>query len=210
MFRMTTNRATSTYMAATKAAKRAAGATKAAKCAAGAAGAAAAMLPAAALAQEPAANGADTAWIIVATALVLLMTLPGLAMFYAGLVRSQAVLSVVVQCFGIACFSSVLWLAVGYSLAFGDTIGGVVGGLGKAFFAGITSDVLNGTIPEIVFAMFQMTFAVITPALIVGAYVERIKFSVVLMASAAWLLVVYSPICHWVWGGGWLAGLGVM
>ena len=210
MFRMTTNRATSTYMAATKAAKCAAGATRAAKCAAGAAGAAAAMLPAAALAQEPAANGADTAWIIVATALVLLMTLPGLAMFYAGLVRSQAVLSVVVQCFGIACFSSVLWLAVGYSLAFGDTIGGVVGGLGKAFFAGITADTLSGTIPEIVFAVFQMTFAVITPALIVGAYVERIKFSVVLMASAAWLLVVYSPICHWVWGGGWLGDLGVM
>ena len=174
------------------------------------AGLAAALFASPALAQDAAADSGDTAWIIVATALVLLMTLPGLAMFYAGLVRSQAVLSVVVHCFAIACLSSVLWLAVGYSLSFGESVGGLFGGLDKAFFSGVTADALSGTIPEIVFAVFQMTFAVITPALIVGAYVERVKFPVVLMASGAWLLVVYSPICHWVWGGGWLSGLGVM
>ena len=174
------------------------------------AGLAAALFASPALAQDAAADSGDTAWIIVATALVLLMTLPGLAMFYAGLVRSQAVLSVVVHCFAIACLSSVLWLAVGYSLSFGESVGGLFGGLDKAFFSGVTADSLSGTIPEIVFAVFQMTFAVITPALIVGAYVERIKFPAVLMASGAWLVVVYSPICHWVWGGGWLAGLGVM
>ena len=172
-----------------------------------AAGAALAPLPA--LAQDALDTG-DTSWIIVATALVLMMTLPGLAMFYAGLVRSQAVLSVIVHCFAIACVASVLWLVVGYSLAFGDSVGGVVGDLGKAFFAGVTTDALSGSIPEIVFAVFQMTFAVITPALIVGAYVERIKFPAVLLISGAWLLVVYSPVCHWVWGGGWLAQLGVM
>ena len=155
-------------------------------------------------------NSGDTSWIIVATALVLMMTLPGLAMFYAGLVRSQAVLSVVMQCFAIACLASVLWLLVGYSLAFDTTVGGVVGGVGKALFAGVTADAMSGSIPEIVFAVFQMTFAVITPALIVGAYVERIKFPAVLMISGAWLLLVYAPVCHWVWGGGWLADLGVM
>lgn len=176
------------------------------------AGLAAALFASPALAQDAAADSGDTAWIIVATALVLLMTLPGLAMFYAGLVRSQAVLSVVVHCFAIACLSSVLWLAVGYSLSFGESVGGLFGGLDKAFFASVAPGDLwpDTTIPEIVFAVFQMTFAVITPALIVGAYVERIKFPVVLMASGAWLLVVYSPICHWVWGGGWLYGLGVM
>ena len=163
---------------------------------------------------EDALVGGDTSWIIVSTALVLLMTLPGLALFYAGLVRSQAVLSVIMQCFGIACLASLLWLAVGYSLAFGDSVsvGGVAlfGGLGKAFFAGVTPDAVSGTIPEIVFAMFQMTFAIITPALIVGAYVERIKFPTVLIFSGAWLLLVYAPVCHWIWGGGWLAELGVM
>ena len=166
-------------------------------------------LPAAAQ-DAPALDSGDTAWIIVATALVLFMTLPGLAMFYAGLVRSQAVLSVIMQCFAIACLASVLWLVVGYSLAFDATVGGFVGGVGKAFFAGVTADAMSGTIPEIVFAVFQMTFAVITPALIVGAYVERIKFPAVLMISGAWLLLVYAPICHWVWGGGWLSGLGVL
>ena len=163
---------------------------------------------------EDAMIGGDTSWIIVATALVLLMTLPGLALFYAGLVRSQAVLSVIMHCFGIACLASLLWLVVGYSLAFGDSVSiggvGLFGGLGKAFFSGVTTDALSGTIPEIVFAMFQMTFAIITPALIVGAYVERIKFPTVLIFSGAWLLLVYAPICHWIWGGGWLAELGVM
>ena len=168
------------------------------------------VLPVPALAEDV-LNSGDTAWIIAASALVLFMTLPGLALFYAGLVRSQAVLSVIMQCFGIACLASVLWLVVGYSLAFDASIaGGWVGGLGKSFLAGVTPDVVSGTIPEIVFAVFQMTFAVITPALIVGAYVERIKFSAVMLFSGAWLLLVYAPVCHWVWGGGWLAGMGVM
>lgn len=172
--------------------------------------AAAATFPLPAFAQD-ALNSGDTAWIIAATALVLFMTLPGLALFYAGLVRSQAVLSVIMHCFGIACLASVLWLIVGYSLAFGDSMfGGWVGGLNKAFFAGVTSDVLSGSIPEIVFAIFQMTFAVITPALIVGAYPERMKYSAVLWVSGLWLLLVYAPVCHWVWGGGWLAEMGVM
>ena len=174
----------------------------------------AAMLPAMILPLPAMAAGAlnsgDTAWIIAATALVLFMTLPGLALFYAGLVRSEAVLSVIRQCFAIACLASVLWLAIGYSLAFGDSVAGWIGGLNKAFFAGVTSDVVSGTIPEIVFAMFQMTFAIITPALIVGAYPERMKFSAVLWMSGLWLLLVYAPVCHWIWGGGWLAEMGVM
>ncbi len=167
------------------------------------------LMPLPALAADT-LNSGDTAWIIAATALVLFMTLPGLALFYAGLVRSQAVLSVIMQCVGIACLATILWLVVGYSLAFGDSVGGWIGNLDKAFFAGVTPDVLSGSIPEIVFAVFQMTFAIITPALIVGAYVERIKFSSVLIFSGAWLLLVYAPVCHWVWGGGWLSELGVM
>ena len=151
----------------------------------------------------------DTAWIIVATALVLFMTLPGLALFYAGLVRSRSALSVIMQCVSITALASVLWLVLGYTLSFGDSQGGIIGGLGKVFFAGVQGT-QSGTIPEIVFAIFQMTFAIITPALIVGAYVERIKFSSVLVFSGAWLLFVYSPICHWVWGGGWLGELGIM
>ncbi len=155
-------------------------------------------------------NSGDTSWILVATALVLFMTLPGLALFYGGLVRSKSVLSVVMHCFSIAALASLLWVIVGYSLAFGDDIGGVVGGLDKVFFAGIATDTLRGSIPEIVFAIFQMTFAIITPALIVGAFVERTKFPSILIISSAWALLVYSPICHWVWGGGWLQELGIM
>lgn len=155
-------------------------------------------------------NSGDTAWVLAATALVLLMTLPGLALFYGGLVRSRSVLSVMMQCFAIAAAASLLWLIIGYSLSFGSDLGGVLGGVGKVFFTGGVADAQLETIPEIVFAMFQMTFAIITPALIVGAYVERIKFPAVLMVSAAWVLLVYAPICHWVWGGGWLQDLGVM
>ena len=161
-------------------------------------------------AAEAGLSAGDTAWIIAASALVLLMTLPGLAMFYAGLVRSQAVLSVIMQCFAITCVASLLWLAIGYSLAFSDSVGGIIGGLDKAFFAGVTPEALSGSIPEIVFAVFQMTFAVITPALMVGAYVERIKFQAVLILSGSWLILVYSPVCHWIWGGGWLGALGVI
>ncbi|MDG1532704.1 MAG: ammonium transporter [Paracoccaceae bacterium] len=150
-------------------------------------------------------NGADTAWIIVATALVLFMTLPGLALFYGGLVRARNVLSVFMQCFGIACLMSILWLAFGYSIAFGDS-NLYWGGLDKMFLNGVTEDSLFGTIPEILFFAFQMTFAIITPALIVGAYVERIGFGFVMVFSGLWMLIVYAPVAHWIWGGGLLAG----
>ncbi|MGX9354229.1 ammonium transporter [Roseobacteraceae bacterium S113] len=149
--------------------------------------------------------GADTAWIIVATALVLFMTLPGLALFYGGLVRSRNVLSVFMHCFTIACVMSVLWLAVGYSIAFGDG-NAYWGGLGKAFLNGVDADTVSGTIPEVLFFAFQMTFAIITPALIVGAYVERIGFGFVVVFSSLWMLLCYAPVAHWIWGGGLLAG----
>jgi Amt family ammonium transporter len=154
-------------------------------------------------------NGADTAWIIVATALVLFMTLPGLALFYAGLVRARNVLSVLMQCMAIACLMSILWLVAGYSIAFGPGESGYWGGLGKAFLSGVDSETLSGTIPEVLFFAFQMTFAVITPALIVGAYVERIGFGFVLLFSALWMLLCYAPVAHWVWGGGILADGGL-
>ena len=153
-------------------------------------------------------NAADTAWIIVATALVLFMTLPGLALFYGGLVRARNVLSVFMQCYAIACLMSVLWLVVGYSIAFGDG-GAVWGGLGKAFLAGVTVDSLAGTLPEVLFFAFQMTFAIITPALIVGAYVERVGFGFVLVFSGLWMLFCYALVVHWIWGGGFLADGGI-
>jgi Amt family ammonium transporter len=156
-------------------------------------------------------NGADTAWIIVATALVLFMTLPGLALFYGGLVRARNVLSVLMQTISIACLMSILWLVAGYSIAFGD--GGALnaywGGLGKMFLSGVDADTLSGTIPEVLFFAFQMTFAVITPALIVGAYVERIGYGFVMLFSALWMLFCYAPVAHWVWGGGMLADGGI-
>jgi Amt family ammonium transporter len=154
-------------------------------------------------------NEANTAWILVSTALVLLMTLPGLALFYAGLVSSKNTLSTLAQCFVIACIASIIWFVCGYSLAFnGDGL--YFGNLDKMFLSGINIDSLSGDIPETLFVMFQMTFAIITPALIVGAYVERIKFSAVILITAIWLILVYSPVTHWVWGGGWLAQMGVM
>jgi ammonium transporter, Amt family len=160
----------------------------------------------------PAADTGDTAWLITATALVLFMTLPGLALFYAGLVRTKNVLSILIQCFAISCVVSLLWLAVGYSLAFSD--GGsaqdFIGGLDKAFLAGVARETVSGTIPESVFFMFQMTFAIITPALVIGGFAERMRFGAVLWFAVLWLLIVYVPIAHWVWGGGWLAKLGVM
>ena len=152
----------------------------------------------------------NTAWIITATALVLFMTLPGLALFYAGLVRKKNVLSVLMQCISVACLASVLWLVIGYSLAFGDG-NQWIGDTSKMFLSGIGRDTLSGDIPETVFFAFQMTFAVITPALIVGAYVERIKFSAVLLFSGLWLLIVYAPVTHWIWAGnGWLFQAGLL
>jgi len=151
----------------------------------------------------------NTAWILTSTALVLFMTLPGLALFYGGLVKSKNILSVLMQCIAIACLASLIWLGVGYSLAFADG-SQWVGGLQKAFFSGIERGSLSGDIPESVFFMFQMTFAIITPALMVGAYVERIKFSAVLLFSGLWLIMVYAPVTHWIWGGGWLAEMGIL
>jgi len=151
----------------------------------------------------------DTAWVTAATALVLFMTLPGLALFYAGLVQPRNVLSVLMHCFAIACLSSILWFLLGYTIAFGEVGHGWWGGLEHAFLAGIGLESLAGTIPENLFAAFQMTFAIITPALVVGAFVERVRFLPVLIFSGFWLLLVYAPVTHWVWGGGFLAEMGV-
>lgn len=154
-------------------------------------------------------NPADTAWIIVATALVLFMSLPGLALFYGGLVRGRNVLSVFMQVYSIAALMSVLWLAFGYTIAFGSGKSGYWGGLEKAFLIGVDADSLSGTLPEVLFFAFQMTFAVITPALIVGAYVERVGFGFVLVFSGLWMLLCYAPVVHWIWGGGFLADGGI-
>jgi Amt family ammonium transporter len=166
-------------------------------------------LPGMAVAQDTLDSG-DTAWMLTSTALVLFMTIPGLSLFYAGMVRAKNALSVMMQCFAITCTMSVLWVLYLYSLAFGDDIAGVVGNLDKAFMAGVTVDSLSGTIPESVFSMFQMTFAIITPALIVGAFAERMKFSAMLVFMILWVSIVYAPVAHWVWGGGWLGSDGVL
>jgi ammonium transporter, Amt family len=158
---------------------------------------------------EEAGSSGDTAWILTATALVLFMTLPGLSLFYGGLVRSKNVLSVLMQCFVITCLVSLLWLLLGYSLAFSDG-NGLIGGFDKVLFAGIAQDTMLGTIPEMAFAMFQLTFAIITTALVVGGFAERMRFSAVMLFSALWVMLVYVPVCHWVWGGGWLAEMGAM
>ena len=169
-----------------------------------------ALLPGMAMAEEAALNGANTAWILTATALVLFMTLPGLALFYGGLVRSKNVLSILMQCFAIAGIASILWLLVGYSIAFTDGNGGWVGGFSNILFANIEEGTVSGDLPESLFALFQMTFAIITPALIIGGFAERMKFSAVLLFSTIWLLVVYAPVTHWVWGGGWLGEMGLL
>ena len=157
-------------------------------------------------------NGANTSWILTSTALVLFMTIPGLSLFYAGLVRSKNVLSVLMQCFAITCMASLIWLVCGYSMAFGDggSLQWFIGNFDNFLMGNISEDSMSGDIPESVFAMFQMTFAVITPALIVGAFAERMRFSAMLLFSALWLLAVYSPITHWVWGGGWLGEMGLL
>jgi Amt family ammonium transporter len=157
-------------------------------------------------------DAANTAWMLCASGLVLFMTLPGLALFYAGLARAKNVLSILMQCFAITCIVTLAWVAVGYSIAFGD--GGAsnawFGGLGKAFLAGIGVATVKGTIPETVFVMYQMTFAIITPALVIGAYAERVRFSGMMLFSLLWLLAVYCPVAHWVWGDGWLQKMGLM
>jgi Amt family ammonium transporter len=154
-------------------------------------------------------NSGDTAWMLTSTALVLFMTLPGLALFYAGLVRNRNVLSVAMQCFAIACMVSVIWVVFGYSMAFGNSaLNGLVGDLSKVWLAGVGVDALAGSYPETVFVMFQLTFAIITPALIVGAFAERMRFSAMLMFTGMWVVIVYFPVAHWVWGGGWLGAMG--
>jgi ammonium transporter, Amt family len=157
-------------------------------------------------------NSGDTAWILTSTALVLFMTIPGLSLFYGGLVRVKNVLSVLMQCFALTCLMSLLWVVMGYTIAFGsDGVeqGRWIGDFGNLFLAGMTMDSMNGSIPSTLFASFQMTFAIITPALIVGSFAERMRFSSMLLFSAIWMLVVYAPICHWVWGGGWLGTMGL-
>ena len=154
-------------------------------------------------------NGANTAWILTATALVLMMTLPGLSLFYGGLVRVKNILSILLQCFAVTCVASLLWLFVGYSMAFSEG-NGFVGGFDNILMGAVTEGAMVGDIPESVFAMFQMTFAIITPALIVGGFAERMRFSSMLVFSGLWLLVVYAPITHWVWGGGWLYEMGLL
>jgi len=168
------------------------------------------LLPSMALADE--LNSGDTAWILTSTVLVLFMTIPGLALFYGGLVRSKNVLSVLMQCFAITCMVSIMWLVFVYGLAFGDggSMNKWIGNLDQLMLGGIARDSMIGTIPETVFSMFQLTFAIITPALIVGAFAERMKFSAMLWFSAIWLVVVYAPVTHWVWGGGWLGDLGLL
>ena len=157
-------------------------------------------------------NAANTSWILTSTALVLFMTIPGLSLFYGGLVRSKNVLSVLMQCFAITCLASIIWFAFGYSLAFGNggSMNAYIGNLDNIFLANLTEDSMTGDIPESVFAMFQMTFAIITPALIIGAFAERMRFSAMLLFSGLWLVLVYAPITHWVWGGGWLGEMGLL
>ena len=157
-------------------------------------------------------NGADTSWILTSTALVLFMTIPGLSLFYAGLVRTKNVLSVLMQCFSICCLASVIWLVFGYSMSFSEhgSLNQWMGGFSNLFLSEVSRDSMSGTIPETVFVMFQMTFAIITPALVIGGFAERMKFSAMLWFTALWLTLVYFPVCHWVWGGGWLADKGVL
>jgi Amt family ammonium transporter len=154
-------------------------------------------------------DAANTAWILTSTALVLFMTLPGLALFYGGLVRAKNALSVLMQCFSIACAVTLVWVLFGYSIAFGEG-NAFWGGLSKAFMSGVDAKAVSGTIPETVFSMFQLTFAIITPALVIGAYAERVRYSGMLVFSILWLVLVYLPIAHWVWGGGWLQKMGIM
>lgn len=168
------------------------------------------LAPSMAFAQGDAVDGANTAWILTSTALVLFMTIPGLSLFYGGLVRTKNVLSILMQCFAITIMISILWLVVGYSIAFGPSESPYWGGLSKAFFNGVVIDSMSGDIPETVFAAFQMTFAIITPALVVGAFAERMKFSSMMLFSGLWALLVYFPVANWVWGGGWLGQMGLI
>ena len=170
------------------------------------------LLPNIGYAESSELSGANTAWILTSTALVLFMTIPGLAFFYGGLVRNKNVLSVLMQCFALTCLVSIMWVVVLYGLAFGDggSLNSIIGSFDQIFMSGLTNESLSGDIPESVFAMFQLTFAIITPALIVGGFAERMKFSSMLLFSTLWMIFVYAPICHMVWGGGWLGDLGVM
>ena len=155
-------------------------------------------------------NSGDAAWVLTSTIFVLFMTLPGIAMFYGGLMHARSVLSVMMQCFAITSISTLLWLYIGYALAFGESVGGVIGRVDQVFFIGLADAGSADAVPAIVWALFHTTIAILTPALIVGSYTERIKFPAVLVFSALWSILVYAPICHWIWGGGWLDQLGIM
>ncbi|MCA3244590.1 MAG: ammonium transporter, partial [Alphaproteobacteria bacterium] len=168
------------------------------------------LLSPAAFAQTATVNNGDTAWLLTASALVLFMTIPGLALFYGGLVRKKNIVSTLMQCFVICCLVAVLWVVAGYSIAFSGTGNGWFGDLSKAFLNGVGAADVTGTIPTSVFIMYQMTFAIITPALIIGSFVERMKFSGMIVFMALWSLLVYAPIAHMVWGGGMLAQWGVL
>jgi Amt family ammonium transporter len=170
---------------------------------------AAMILAVPAVAHADTLDSGDTAWMITATALVLFMTIPGLSLFYGGLVRAKNILSVLMQCFAITALMTILWVVAGYSISFGEG-GKYFGDLSMAFLKGIGPDAVSGSIPTILFAMFQLTFAIITPALIIGAFAERMKFSAMLLFTGTWMLLIYSPVCHWVWGGGWLGGMGAL
>tara|TARA_B100000949_G_scaffold228936_1_gene237180 strand:- start:3029 stop:4336 length:1308 start_codon:yes stop_codon:yes gene_type:complete len=179
----------------------------------GAAAAVGTLAPRLAWAQDGALNSGDTAWMLTSSVLVLFMTIPGLSLFYAGLVRAKNVMSVMMQCFAITCMVTILWTAYAYGLAFGDGGGlNAFVGSGKLFLSGVGRDTVlkDGAIPETVFQMFQLTFAIITPALMVGAFAERMKFSAMMVFMAIWLTIVYAPVAHWVWGGGFLGGMGVL
>lgn len=165
------------------------------------------LLPA--VARADTLDSGDTAWMITATALVLFMTIPGLALFYGGLVRAKNILSVLMQCFAITALMTILWTIVGYTIAFGEG-NALFGSFEYAFLANIGRDAVSGTIPLILFVMFQLTFAIITPALIIGAFAERMKFSAVLWFTGLWMILIYAPVCHWVWGGGWLGEMGAL
>ena len=168
------------------------------------------LAPSLALADE--LNGGDTAWILTSTALVLFMTIPGLSLFYAGLVRSKNALSVLMQCFTITCVASVMWLLIGYSMSFtnGGSMNQWMGGFNNLFLSELTRESMSGSIPESTFVMFQMTFAIITPALVIGGFAERMKFTAMIWFTILWSLLVYYPVCHWVWGGGWLGDKGTL
>ena len=170
------------------------------------------LIPFNSYSQNTQIDSGNTSWVLISTTLVLFMTIPGLSLFYSGLVKKKNIIPILTQCFTITSLVSLLWLIIGYSLAFGNGgyFNSFIGGFDNFMFSNIQENTISGDIPESLFALFQMTFAIITPALIIGAFVDRFKFSSIICFTSIWLLFVYSPICHWVWGGGWLSNMGLL